>query len=617
MVRSAAQEVSWSNRFSLFFDPPSPGLPESSLLAISWSGNVGCRYQQQLVEAVFTSLAQEGLGSRTPLVRSGDGTERTFLTTFTLAAAAFAYSVDVVVSLITSSATPAMTVTPIYKCSPALWNPHSARSQTQIGTVISAQASTSTNCIGVYRFDVDVVSDAERPTDTALLPAVYDGATRCMRSRPIPEHSDGGSRSSAGFRDLLELLHLKHPDIQLSFTPSVTACLSEMPQCVLYTYLGESGLSEARLDCALALAHALEKAVLTLAERKANVLNYSAAAFATPASQACPCTPEELERACAVKVQIGRLKYPGRPQRPTAFGTLVSWGLSESGLLGTGSGHASILALLAANPDARVGVNDLGSLIIGGMEKAGRAVLAADPAARQGANAGGTATIAGQEKAGRAVLAADPAARQGANAGGTATIAGVTKAGVGTTARLQFEVDHPGAVEAAKARIGRAAAPVKSRAARQALRVGMSAVDAQADRLAYLDLSNAGRRRDTADLAVARAAGFLRCDCSGGRGIFSSEQRLRQCQPCLVPHSLTEQALALIGKTECEAMGLKNKIHQLTIRSGNRPKGIPQALAQHGRFTLPLRAEPLAAVDEEEEDEEASGGAEPTWNSLL
>ena len=548
MVRSAAQEVSWSNRFSLFFDPPSPGLPESSLLAISWSGNVGCRYQQQLVEAVFTSLAQEGLGSRTPLVRSGDGTERTFLTTFTLAAAAFAYSVDVVVSLITSSATPAMTVTPIYKCSPALWNPHSARSQTQIGTVVSAFSSTSTNCIGVYRFDVDVVSDAERPTDTALLPAVYDGATRCMRSRPIPEHSDGGSRSSAGFRDLLELLHLKHPDIRLSFTPSVTACLSEMPECVLYTFLGESGLSEARLDCALALAHALEKAVLTLAERKANVLNYSTTAFATPASLACPCTPEELERACAVKVQIGRLKFPGRPQRPSAFGTLVSWGM---------------------------------------------------------------------EKAGRAVLAADPAARQGANAGGTATIAGRTKAGVGTTARLQFEVDHPGAVEAAKARILRAAAPAKSKAARMALRVGMSAVDAQADRLAYLDLAHAGRRRDTADLAVARAAGFLRCDCSGGRGIFSSEQRLRQCQPCLVPHSLTEQALALIGKTECEAMGQKNKCHQLTIRSGNRPKGIPQALAQHGRFTLPLRAEPLAAVDEEEEDEEASGGAEPTWNSLL
>ena len=83
-----------------------------------------------------------------------------------------------------------------------------------------------------------------------------------------------------------------------------------------------------------------------------------------------------------------------------------------------------MLALLAANPNAERGVNDLGSLIIAGMEAAGEKVLAANPGARTGINLGGTAIIAGMEAAGEKVLAANPSVAPRPTSGGTAIAVG-------------------------------------------------------------------------------------------------------------------------------------------------------------------------------------------------
>ena len=127
-----------------------------------------------------------------------------------------------------------------------------------------------------------------------------------------------------------------------------------------------------------------------------------------------------MERACALKVALLLEADPDARRGVNNLGTLIIAGLEASGLLGTGSGHASIDALLAANPDARRGVNNLGTSIIAGMEASGLRVLAANPDARQGVNLGGTSTIAGLEEAGAAVLRANPDVRERPTGGGTA-----------------------------------------------------------------------------------------------------------------------------------------------------------------------------------------------------
>ena len=140
-------------------------------------------------------------------------------------------------------------------------------------------------------------------------------------------------------------------------------------------------------------------------------------------------------------------------------------------------------------------------------------------------------------------------------------------------------------------------------AARDAARALMSDVNAQADRLAHTELASDSRRRDTADVAAAIAKGWLRCDCRGAAH-FASEASLRKVgAPCSVPHSLTEAALALVGMTECEVMGPAGGRHGVTVRSGNKAKGIKQVVGWHGLFTLPPREEPLAAAAVEEDVE--------------